>query len=454
MQSLLQNITVLDFSHYIAGPYCGFLLADMGARVIKVEPPEGAEERRIGAAPRYRMNTRTSLAFNRGKESLVVDLKEEEGKKIIHQLVQKADVVIQNFVPGAAQKLGIDYETLSAINPGLVFVSSTAFGEQGPYRNRKGFDIIAHAASGIMSNYADEDGEPRGPGGLHYIDMSTGMLNALSVVSALYYRDKSGVGQKIESSLFSTGLALQAVNMVHVDNLDDQLHRDEKELLSTAHDNGLSHTQIIDEFAKMRLRDDLPDTTRPIEVPDCNHRPADRHVYPYYRVYETADGYLSVGALSRKQREALCTLLDVEDNYLDINVGNVSDKAYFSQKQTMKMIEIKLKSQGNNDWIEQLEAVGVPCGQVNYRADLYQDPQVKALDLMWKLNNRDLGDYLVPGNPLRFSETPLKSTVGAPVLGEHSAKVLAEFGYSGQAITDLIRNKVIKDYSVPTETSD
>ncbi len=444
MNQLLEDVLVLDFSHYIAGPFCGFLLADMGARVIKIEPPEGAEERRIGGVPRYKKNTRMSLAFNRGKQSLVVDLKSDEGKKIVYRLVEKADVVVQNFVPGAAEKIGIDYNTLSAINPGIIFLSSTAFGEVGPYRSRKGFDIIAHAASGIMSNYADEDGEPRGPGGLPYIDMSTGMLNALSIVSALYYRKQTGKGQKIESSLFSTGLALQAISMVNVDSLDSSLIEREKELLATGHGKGLSHTNIVDELAEMRLRDDLPDTARPIEVPHCNHRPTDVHTYPYYRVYETADGYLSVAALSQRQRESLCNLLGVQDNYLDVNVGNISDEAYFAQKQTMQAIEEKLKAAGNAEWMEKLESVGVPCGQVNYRADLYEDPQVQALDLMWQLHNSDLGDYRAPGNPLRFSATPLKPKTGAPSLGEHSESVLKDFGFTDAEVMAWLADGVVK----------
>ena len=199
MNNLLTGITVLDFSEYIAGPYCGFLLADMGARVIKIEPPDGAEERRMGNRERYRGNTRMSLAYNRGKESICVNLKTAEGRKIVHELMESADVVVQNFVPGVAKKLEIDYDTVSAINNQIIFLSSTAFGDIGPLKSRKGFDIIAHAASGIMSNYADEEGNPRGPGGLPYIDMSTGIYNALGIVSALYHRSQTGEGQKLET---------------------------------------------------------------------------------------------------------------------------------------------------------------------------------------------------------------------------------------------------------------
>ncbi|MBL0727409.1 CaiB/BaiF CoA-transferase family protein [Piscinibacter sp. HJYY11] len=445
MNTLLHGVTVLDFSEYIAGPYCGFLLADLGARVVKIEPPDGAEERRMGgSARRYGGNTRMSLAMNRGKESLSVDLQQPEGREIVYKLVQEADVVLQNFVPGAAEKLGIDYETLAKINKRIVFLSSTAFGEVGPYRKRKGFDIIAHAASGVMSHYADEDGAPRGPGGIAYIDIGTGMLNALGIVSALYHRNVSGEGQKIETSLFSTGMALQAMSLLHIDALDAEQHAEEKHILKTALGEGKKHTQIIDEFAEMRLRRDLPHTTRPIEVPDCLHRPTDRQVYPYYRVYPTGDGYLGIAALNRKLRDRFCTAIGVVDDHVDVDTGDVSDEVYFRQKQMMKTIEARLREHGNAHWMAVLEAAGVPCGPVHYRADLYTDPQAEALGLIWELHNRDLGAYKASGHPIRFSKTPVQPGRGAPSLGEDTEAVLRQAGYGDDDMARLKAAKVVR----------
>jgi formyl-CoA transferase len=445
VNSLLHDVTVLDFSEYIAGPYCGYLLADMGARVIKVEPPDGAEERRLGGATqRYRGSTRMSLAFNRGKESLSVDLQKAEGREIVYRLVKSVDVVLQNFAPGIAQKIGIDYDTLSKINPRLIFLSSTAFGEVGPYKKRKGFDIIAHAASGVMSNYADEEGAPRGPGGIPYIDIGTGMLNALGIVAALYHRNSTGTGQKIETSLFSTGMALQAMQMIQVASLDSQQHHDEVQILKVAHDQEMNHTQIIDRFAEMRLRADLPDTARPIEVPDCLHRPTDRQTYPYYRVYGTGDGYISIAALNRGLREKVCAVLGMHDEHIDKNNGEISDDAYAQQKEIMRAIETRLKTQSSDYWLALLEGAGVPCARVNYRSDLYSDGQAQALNLVWELENRDLGKYKATGHPIRFSKTPALPTHGAPALGEHSEAVLREFGYSAAEISALRQAGVVK----------
>jgi crotonobetainyl-CoA:carnitine CoA-transferase CaiB-like acyl-CoA transferase len=444
VEPILAGITVLDISEYIAGPYCASLLADMGARVIKVEPPDGAEERRLGNQRRYRGNTRMALAYNRGKESLAIDLRKPEGREVVHQLVPRVDVVIQNFPPNVAKKLGIDYEALSALNPRLIFVSSTAFGETGPYQKKKGFDISAHAASGIMSNYADEEGAPRGPGAINYIDINTGMFNALGVVSALYQRLRTGVGQKVETSLFSTGIALQAQNVVHIERLDTEQREREIQLLQTARRDGKKHTDVIDEFTEMRLRADLPESTRQVEVPDCRHRPSDRQVYPYYRVYPTADGYMCIAALNRTLRERICTLLELVDDDAAVDLGNISDETYANHKLVMRQIEARLLQHPTAYWVERFDAAGVPCGRVNYRPDLYGDPQVQALDMMWRLENTELGTYLAPGFPIRFSEAPARAGKGCPTLGEHSEALLRETGYRDDQIAQLVQTGVVK----------
>jgi crotonobetainyl-CoA:carnitine CoA-transferase CaiB-like acyl-CoA transferase len=445
VNQILKDILVIDFSEYIAGPYCGFLLADFGARVIKIEPPDGAEERRVGGAiERYQGNARMSLAFNRGKESLALDLQKPAGREIVYRMVKDADVVVQNFAPGIAQKIGIDYDTLAKINPRLIFLSSTAFGETGPYRKRKGFDIIAHAASGVMSNYADEEGAPRGPGGIPFIDIGTGMLNALGILAALYHRDRTGIGQKLDTSLFATGLTLQAMQMVHVESLDAERLAEEAATLKTAHAHGMKHTQIIDKFAELRLRSDQPQTVRPIEVPDCLHRPTDRQTYPYYRVYGTGDGYISIAALNRALREKVCAALQISDPHVDQDTGSIADEAYFRQKEMMRVIETRLKTQSSEHWLQLLEQAGVPCGRVNYRSDLYTDPQALAQDLICEVRNRDLGPYQAAGHPIRFSQTPVAVGTGAPSLGEHSAQVLRQFGYSDDDIAQLQAARIVK----------
>ncbi len=444
MSGLLDGILVLDFSEYIAGPYCGFLLSDLGAEVIKIEPPDGSEERRWGNTRLYRGNTRTSLTMNRGKKSLCLNLGKEDGRRIVYRMVEKADIIIQNYAPGVAEELGIDYDTLSKINKGLIFISSTAFGEIGPYRDRKGFDIIAHAASGIMAGYADEDGNPRGPGGSPYIDISTGMLNAFSAVSALYSRTKTGEGQKIETCLFSTGMALLATGFAKIEELDRERHQKELDFLSTAFREGKTHTQIIDAISEIRLRQEQPGSTRPLDLPDCNHRPADRYAFPYYRIYETANGFIGVAALTGKQRENMSEVLGVKDKSARVELGDITDDVHYHQKEMALLMEKRFREKTNNDWIEALEKAGIPCGPVNYTANLFYDPQVKAMNMIWDLQNSELGSYKMVGHPVRYSKDPVKPGKGAPTLGEDTVNVLEKFGYKKKEIEELKKQAVIK----------
>ena len=185
-------------------------------------------------------------------------------------------------------------------------------------------------------------------------------------------------------------------------------------------------------------------TTRPVEVPDCQHRPADRQVYPYYRVYPTGDGYLSIAALNRALREKLCAVLEMSDEHVAVDLGNASDEAYYAQKAMMHTIEERLLQHPNAYWVERLEAAGIPCGPVHYRPNLYDDPQVRALDMMWQLENRELGSYKTPGHPIRFSRTPVAPGKGAPVLGQDSEAVLAEAGFTADEIARLTADEIVK----------
>jgi crotonobetainyl-CoA:carnitine CoA-transferase CaiB-like acyl-CoA transferase len=194
----------------------------------------------------------------------------------------------------------------------------------------------------------------------------------------------------------------------------------------------------------MRLREDMPETTRPIEVPDCHHRPTDRQVYPYYRVYPTGDGYLSIAALNRTLREKLCVVLELSDEHTDVDLGNISDEVYYKQKILMRQIEDRLQQQPNAYWMERLEAAGIPCGQVNYRANLYDDPQVKALNMMWELDNQELGNYKTPGHPIRFSKTPVRPGRGTPTLGQDSESLLTEAGYTPEEISRFKQAGIVK----------
>lgn len=444
MGAILEGITVLDFSEYIAGPYAGFLLADLGADVIKIEPPDGSEERRWGNSQRYKGNTRTSLTMNRGKRSLCLDMGREEARKIVYRLAEKADIVIQNYAPGVAKKLGIDYDTLSAINKGLIFISSTAFGEIGPYQKRKGFDIIAHAAAGIMAGYADGDGNPRGPGGAPFIDIGTGMLNAFSAVSALFARSRTGEGQKIETSLFNTGMALLATGFSYIEELDRERHEQEHALLKNAIKEKKTHTQIIDAITDLRNSYEMPEAMGKFELPDCNHRPSDRWSFPHYRIYETADGFIGLAALTSRQRTSACEVLGIDSKFAGVELSEITNEVIDNIKSLNDQMEARFHEKTNNEWIEALEKAGVPCGPVNYSVDLFNDPQALAVDMIWNLKNSGLGPYKMIGHPVRYPKNPAKPGKGAPTLGEDSIAVLEQFGFHLEEIDAFKKQGVVR----------
>jgi crotonobetainyl-CoA:carnitine CoA-transferase CaiB-like acyl-CoA transferase len=270
------------------------------------------------------------------------------------------------------------------------------------------------------------------------------MLNAMSAIAALYHRSQTGLGQKIETSLFNTGMALQANGFIKIEKLDQEMYAEMSEVLKTAHDNNMRHTQIIDKFSTLRLRNEEPGSTREVEVPDCNHRPSDRQVYPYYRIYQTKDGYMSIAALTAKQRLSTSETLKIEDKYASQDLGNGTDETYFYQKEVMKQMESVLGTRPTNEWIHILEAAGVPCGNVNYAATLFDDPHAIDHNMVWDLENTVSGPYKMIGHPVKFTKTPVKATKGAPVLGEDTTDILKnKLGLSDEKIAELkVRNVV------------
>ena len=270
------------------------------------------------------------------------------------------------------------------------------------------------------------------------------MLNAMSAVSALYYRSQTGVGQKIETSLFNTGMALLATSFIEIEKLDNDMHREMLQVLKTARANKMRHTQIIDKFSNMRLRNEQPESTRDVEVPDCYHRPTDRQVFPYYRIYQTQDGYMSIAALTARHRLRTCEVLGIEDKFAYLDLGNGNDESYFYQKEVMKKMEDVLGEKPTNEWLKILEEAGVPCGHVNYSVNLYQDPHAIDQNMVWDLENPVSGPYKMMGHPIKFSKTPVKPTKGAPALGEDTVEILKKLGYADEKIEELKAQKIVK----------
>jgi crotonobetainyl-CoA:carnitine CoA-transferase CaiB-like acyl-CoA transferase len=223
------------------------------------------------------------------------------------------------------------------------------------------------------------------------------------------------------------------------------MHKEMLDVLKTAHDRNMKHTQIIDQFAKLRLRNEQPGSEREIEVPDCNHRPSDRQVFPYYRIYQTKDGYISIGALAAKHRTNMCKVLGVEDQYAYLDLGNGNDETYFYQKEVMKKVETTLGEKTTAEWVKILEDAGVPCGPMNYGVTLFHDPHAIDQNMVWSLDNPVSGPYKMMGHPIKFTKTPVKPTKGAPALGEDTVDVLKKkLGYTDEQITALKAQKIVR----------
>ncbi len=378
LTSPFADIKVVDLSSYIAGALCPGLLADLGAPVIKVESLTGDPFRSLGP---------TFQDWNRGKRSICVDLKSEEGRGVLYSLVEDADVVVENYRPGVARRLGADYETLSRINPRLIYCSVSAYGQEGPYRSKPGFDPLLQARSGAM---AFQGGASRPPVFLVLAisDYGAACLGAYGVSLGLLARARTGRGRKIETSLLRACMATQSGRYVVV----------------RSGPNGAREADYIGES-------------------------------PGYRLYRTADGWIFLGVKSEDEWKALNRALGREAP--DASNGSSSDEAL------SRALARIFASAPSSDWISRLERERVPCSPVQQVSDLLDDLQMKRNGLTVDYHSPDLGPVTLRGTPVMFSKTPGVSEKAAPSLGQHTDEVLGEVGYSEQEILGLRSCKAV-----------
>ena len=295
MPAPLSGIRVIDFTEYIAGPYCTMMLADMGAEIIKVERPEGDAWRHTAPVAPY--EGRGFLGVNRGKRSIALDMERPDAREIAHKLIADADVVVTNYRPGVAHRLGLDYETLSRGHEGLVYCENSAFGASGPYEGRAGYDILSQAMAGmVLYENKIERGVPQPIFTVAVADLTTGMFMAYAIVNALYARAQTGRGQRIETSLFASGIASQYRPLLSIEEQDKPVREGFLNELSRARVDGISY----EDATKLR-----------------SHYVAIRGRNNYYRVYETKDGLIAVACLNNRLRRRMRDALGVEDETVD-----------------------------------------------------------------------------------------------------------------------------------------
>ncbi len=391
----LAGIKVLDLSRVLAGPWCGQLLADMGAEVIKIERPgKGDDTRQWGPPwlasqePGQRGESAYYLSTNRGKRSVTVDISRPEGQQLVRELAKKSDVVIENFKVGGLRKYGLDYARLKAVNPALIYCSITGFGQQSPYAHRAGYDFMIQAMGGIMSLTGQPDDLPGGGPvkiGVALTDIFTGLYAANGILAALYARDKQDAanreGTHIDMALMDVQvgvLANQALNYLTSGNVPQRL--------------GNAHPNIVP-----------------------------------YQAFNTADGYMILAVGNDGQFQRLCAVLKrpelAHDERFATNDARVSHR-----EQLIPELQAVLATRGSDEWLAALESVGVPAGPINTLDRVFDDPHVKARELKQLLTHPQSANGKVDlvNNPIRFNGIQMSAQTAPPTLGEHTDSVLKE----------------------------
>ena len=392
----LEGIKVLDLSRVLAGPWCTQNLADLGAEVIKVERPEGGDDTRKWGPPFLKdaQGADTSeaayyLSTNRNKRSITVDIGHPEGARLVRQLAAQCDVVVENFKVGGLQKYQLDYESLRALNPALIYCSITGFGQTGPLSPLPGYDFMIQGMGGLMSITGERDDLPGGgpqKAGVAVTDIVTGMYAAVAILGALHERHRSGLGQQIDLALLDCHVAMLANQ-----NLNFMTSGVAPRRAGNAHPN----------------------------------------IVPY-QVFKASDGELIVATGNDSQYRAYCKVIDRPD------LGTHPD--YLSNRERLKhrgvlvpLLEAAMLTRTRDYWVTELQKVGVPCGPINNLQQVFDNEQVRYRQVWRTLPHPLAGEVPTVASPMRLSATPVQYRVAPPLLGQHTQEILAEFGLQASA---------------------
>ena len=390
----LEGIRVIDFTQAMAAPFGTMNLADMGADVIKIEPPGTGEPTRELSSVTQNGHSATFMTMNRGKRGLTADLKRPEGVEIVKRLAQSADVFVQNYRPGVAERLGLGYDALRAVNPRLIYCSVSGFGGTGPYAPRGGYDLIAQGMSGIIS-VTGEEGAPA-KSGVPLSDLCAGLFAAYGILCALEHRERTGAGQFVDTSLLEAAMAL-----------------------------------TVWEATEYWVTGQAP---RPLGS-------AHRLTAPY-QALRAADGYFTVGANNDKLFEALCRALERPDLLEDPRFAGRGLRMEH-RAALIEALEKTTAGETRAHWLERLGRDGVPSGPINSYAEALADPHALARQMVVDLVHPGAGPIKALGIPVKLSETPGAVDRAAPLLGEHTAEILTELGYSHAEQRELQAKGVI-----------
>jgi crotonobetainyl-CoA:carnitine CoA-transferase CaiB-like acyl-CoA transferase len=385
----LGHVRVLELSRVLAGPWAAQTLADLGASVIKIERPGAGDDTRTYAPPYARTSDGAQssesayfLSTNRGKRSVTIDFTRPEGQKLVQALAAKSDVVIENFKVDGLAKYGLDYASLQALNPGLVYCSITGFGQTGPYRHKPGYDFMIQGIGGLMSITGEPD-QPTGGGpvkvGVAVADVFTGLYATIAILGALAHRDRTGAGQHIDLALLDTQVAVLANQAMNY---------------------------LVTGVAPQRLGNSHP------------------NIVPY-QVFATSDGYIIVAVGNETQFARMCEVIGrpdlASDERFATNAARVNHRG-----EIVAILHGIFVTRTMRDWLDALERVGVPCGPINTIADVFADPQVQARGLRIDLPHPAIGTVPSVANPIKYSATPISYRSAPPMLGADTDEVLRE----------------------------
>ena len=396
MPGPLKGTKVLELAQIMAGPACGLMLADLGADVIKIEKiPEGDDSRKF-LPPDVKGESAAFMIMNRGKRGLGLNLKDKMGIDIFKKMVAKSDVVVENFRKGTLERLGIGYEELKKINPKIILCEISGYGRTGPYANKGGFDLVAQGASGLMSITGESKEKPPMKVGAPLTDITAGILGATGVLAALINREKTGKGQKVDTSLYEAGI----------------IHTYWQSAIAGA--TGSSPGPL--------------GSAHPLTAP--------------YQAFKTKDKWITIGASNQNSWMNLIKALKRED----LN----KDERFCDNKNRMKnlnalveILNIEISKKTSKEWLTIFEKEGLPCGPINSILDMHIDSQTIHRKMIIDVENKKAGKSKAIGMPIKFSNTNNEKFIGSPTLGEHTNQILEEFGFSITDIDKFKKNKVI-----------